>query len=84
MIARGKEIIKIMDVDFKAEMLNRSFTEETIKVLQAECICSKTIFQSLRREHFSSLLPKLKVGQHAVLLAWWESQASYDQVRQYV
>ncbi len=59
-IARGREITIKTDVDFKAKMQNRSFTEETIKVLQAKCICSKTIF---RREHFSILLPKLKVGQ---------------------
>ena len=52
-------------------------SEETKKVLLEEGIVSKTIFLSLREEHFERLLPKLKVGQHALLLKIWDSYNSW-------
>ena len=50
-------------------------SEETKKVLLDEGIVSQSIFSSLREEHFERLLPKLKVGQHALLLRTWDRQS---------
>ena len=52
-------------------------TEETKKVLVDEGIVSKSIFSSLREEHFERLLPKLKVGQHALLLKIWDHSSNW-------
>ena len=47
--------------------------EGTKKILNEQGIISKSIFYSLREEHFERLLPKLTLGQHAVLLKLWDS-----------
>ena len=43
-------------------------TSETIQVLADEEILSLDVFASLKEDHFRLLLPKLKVGQHALVL----------------
>ena len=41
-------------------------------MLKDEEITTDKMFQSLREEHFEKLLPKLKIGQHALLLKLWD------------
>ena len=50
-------------------------SEEALQVLGDEEILTMTIFSSLREEHFERLLPKLKVGQHALLLKLWDESS---------
>ena len=45
---------------------------ESIAVLESEMIVTKEIFFSLGDSHFQHKLPKLKVGQHALLLNIWQ------------
>ena len=47
--------------------------DDTVKVME-EGVVSLAIFSSLREEHFEKLLPKLRVGQHAMLLRLWDRQ----------
>ena len=63
-----------MDVKFLKELEGVNLTEETLDVMMDEMILSKGVFLSLQRDHFMKLLPKLKVGQHAVLLKYWEDE----------
>ena len=35
---------------------------------------SMAVFVTLREEHFEKLLPRLTVGDHAVLLKLWDSK----------
>lgn len=45
-----------------------------LTLLKEENVSNMTIFVSLREEHFEILLPKLTVGDHAVLLKLWDSR----------
>ena len=56
-----------MEASLKRELASAGITEGTVSVLE-ELILSSTIFYSLHEEHFEMLLPRLKVGQHALLL----------------
>ena len=62
---------------FLAEESASGVSEDTKKVLLDEGIVSKAIFSSLREEHFERLLPRLKVGQHALLLKIWDRQNNW-------
>ena len=53
----------------KALALSGLLTETVTKL---EDVTTMEIFKSLRAEHFTKLLPKLSVGQHALLLTTWE------------
>ena len=64
---------KKMNRNFEEELSNREVSSETIVVLKSQDIKNKSVFLSLREEHFASLLPKVKIGEHAILLNWWES-----------
>ena len=48
-------------------------SDDTVQVMEEEGVVSLAIFSSLREEHF---LPKLRVGQHAMLLRLWDRQNS--------
>ena len=48
-------------------------SEHTKKILVDQGIVSQPIFSSLREQHFQRLMPKLTLGQHALLLKLWES-----------
>ena len=47
---------------------NRGVGNNTLRILEDEEILSMGTFFSLGDKHFSQLLPKLTVGQHALLL----------------
>ena len=42
-------------------------SEHTKKILVDQGIVSRPIFSSLREQHFQRLMPKLTLGQHALL-----------------
>ena len=46
---------------------NEGVSDETIDILVEEEIRTVNVFTSLREEHFGKLLPKMKVGHHALL-----------------
>lgn len=48
--------------------------ENTISILADEAVFSMDVFRHLRDEHFEKLLPKLAVGDHAILLQLWGIQ----------
>ncbi len=62
---------------------NVGLTDETISVIKDEMILTIDIFKSLEREHFSQLLPKLKVGQHSLLVQLWMSLEEEEQQEVY-
>ena len=57
-----------MEASLGSWLRSEGVTEETMKVLTEEEVISMDILCALKEEHFSLLLPKLKVGQHALLL----------------
>ena len=71
-----------METTLSSKLCSAGVTEETLGILQDEGVVSWSVFTSLREEHFGKLLPRLKVGQHAVLLKLWDqadaSQANLD------
>jgi hypothetical protein len=50
-------------------------SDATKKVLIEQGIVSKSVFSSLREEHFERLLPKLTLGRHALLLKLWDTSS---------
>ena len=70
-----------MDKAFYEDLKSRNFSESAVSTLKDECITSKAIFKSLRAEHLSLLMPKMKIGEHCMLLSWWESLCT--QVNEY-
>ena len=63
-----------MDTALKALLASANISEETCSVLEDEGIILLEVFSSLREEHFERLLPKLKVGQHALLMRLWDRE----------
>ena len=63
-----------MDTALKALLASANISEETCSVLEDEGIILLEAFSSLREEHFERLLPKLKVGQHALLMRLWDRE----------
>ena len=70
-----------MDSDFLQYLDSNNITEGTQQVLREELINTRTLFGSLEKQHFDKLLPKLKVGQHALLLQLWTTELSERKVR---
>ncbi len=70
-----------MEPSFRRCLDRAGVNDEAISVLEEELVVSSAIFSSLRDEHFEKLIPKLKVGQHALLLKVWESYNSSPEVR---
>ena len=65
-----------MDSALKSLLNSAKISEETCVLLEEEGVIFLDVFSSLREEHFERLLPKLKVGQHALLMKLWDSQQS--------
>ena len=61
-----------MDKIFYEELKSRNFSENAVDTLKDERITSKAVFKNLRAEHLSLLMPKMKIGDHCMLLSWWE------------
>ena len=57
-----------MEISFADYLHAEGLSEEAVAVLTQEEIISLEVFHALKQEHFTRLLPKLKVGQHALLL----------------
>ena len=64
-----------MESNFKSYLSKAGLSEAAIAVLEEEVVITFVIFQSLREEHFERLLPRMKVGQHALLLKMWEGMS---------
>ena len=58
-----------MDASLKNQLKTSGVTDDTLSVLVGEEIKRNHIFYTVREEHFQQLLPKVKVGQHALLLS---------------
>ena len=67
-----------MEVGLKVKCLEKGLAEETILKLEQEMITTSSIFASLESDHLHQLLPKMKVGQHALLLKLWEKEKSQE------
>ena len=65
-----------MDDTLTSVLPARRISDDTVKVMEEEGVVSLAIFSSLREEHFEKLLPKLTVGQHAMVLRLWDRQNS--------
>ena len=53
-------------------LVKSGVNSSTIDILESEMIVTKEIFFSLGDSHFQHILPKLKVGQLALLLNIWQ------------
>ncbi len=69
-----------MDEKFSSFLSSSGILISTLNVLIQEQISSETIFKSLRSQHFDILLPKMSVGQHALLLTLWNTERDDDDV----
>ena len=65
-----------MDSGFDNFLSTSGVSGSTKTVLIEQGIVNKSVFSSLREEHFEKLLPKLTLGQHALLMKLWDSAAS--------
>ena len=52
--------------------MEQGVSSGTIIVLEEEDVTGFKIFKSLTSAHFDRLLPKLRIGQHAILLEIWK------------
>ena len=57
---------------------NEGVSDETIDILVEEEIRTVNVFTSLGEEHFRKLLPKMKVGHHALLIKLWDKYNSTE------
>ena len=48
----------------------------TLGVLEEEKVMSERIFKTLKKEHFERLLPRMSIGQHALVMNVWESMTT--------
>uniref|UniRef100_A0A1X7SIT4 Uncharacterized protein n=1 Tax=Amphimedon queenslandica TaxID=400682 RepID=A0A1X7SIT4_AMPQE len=60
-----------MDPAFLDSLKSAGVAQATIEVLENEMVLTSEIFYSLAESHFQQILPKIKVGQHALLLSIW-------------
>ena len=65
-----------MEYTLKDLLHSTGISQDTAEVLEEEGVLSLTIFTTLR-EHFDKLLPKIKVGQQALLMKLWDRQCSW-------
>ena len=63
-----------MDANFRCLLSSSGMTDDSLSVLEEENVLNMKVFVSLREEHFEKLLPKLTVGDHAVLWKLWDSK----------
>ena len=62
-----------METPFSFMLDTAGVSESTKKILVDQGIVTRSIFSSLREEHFQRLTSKFTLGQHALLLKFWES-----------
>ncbi|CAI8030351.1 hypothetical protein GBAR_LOCUS17213 [Geodia barretti] len=67
-----------MEPKFRFVLSTCGITDTSITVLEDVNVSSMTVFVSLREEHFEKLLPRLTVGDHAVLLKLWDSKQGVE------
>ena len=67
-----------MEPSFRSYLTAAGVNDSVISVLEDELVVTSVIFSSLRGEHFEKLLPRVKVGQHALLLKVQESYMSRE------
>ena len=67
-----------MEKELREMLLSSGVVSETVNSLEEEKILSVKIFKALREEHFERLLPKLSIGQHALLLKIWGDTTDDD------
>ena len=65
-------ILAVMEVKFCDRLKAFGLTDESLCVLEDEGIISDGILRALRREHIMKMLDFMKVGQHALLLEFWD------------
>ena len=65
----------------KKKLLESGLTEESLTILEEEMILDEHIFKSLQREHVYKLLQSMKVGQHALLVKFWEQLTTEAEVK---
>ena len=63
-----------MEPKFRSFLLLSGVGESSIATLEEESVLTMGVFVSLREEQFEKLLPKLKVGEHATLLKFWDAK----------
>ena len=66
----------IMDECLSSFLSSSGILRSTLDVLIQERMSSNTIFKSLSPQHFDVLLPKMSVGQHALLL--WNTRGNTE------
>lgn len=67
-----------MDSSLRDVLKKEGIIDATIAVLESEMITSLDIFYSLGDSHFQQILPKLKIGQHVLLLNIWHDVISHS------
>ena len=78
-VLKFKVQLNAMDPDFCSFLSGAGLGENALSILADEAVVSMDVFQRLREEHFEKLLPKLAVGDHAILLQLWDTKANYSQ-----
>ena len=64
--------VKMEEPGFFNSLEKQGITKATVATLEDELVTSWQIFSSLGENHFTKLLPQLKVGQHALLFEIWQ------------
>ena len=71
--ARGTLVCNLkMEKDLHSTLSLAGVVTDSLIVLEEERVTTLKVFKSLREEHFARLLPKMSVGQHALLVKTWE------------
>ncbi len=65
-----------MDEALLAMLESKGITEATINVLVEEDVVTKSTFALLQEEHLQKLLPKITIGQHALITSLWLETAT--------
>ena len=74
-IALASYSSSIMDQAFADHLKHSGLSDNTLDILKEEAVVSEKIFKLLHKEHLQLLLPKLPVGQHAVLYSLWQESS---------
>ena len=78
-------VLLVMETSLYDFLYKEGITKKTIDVLMEEEIVSLDIFAALKEQHFQLLLPKLRVGQHALVCRLHTKHAKrYPEVSGYI
>ena len=67
-----------MEEDLRTRLSTQGITRCTLDTLEEELITTTKVFCLLKEEHLRKLFPKLKVGQHALLINIWKEYTNED------